>query len=484
MKIESKIWVPAIMTAAVAAAGTAFWPTQALALLVFALLVIFIWQNPNRLFYLTVALATLALPTFIPTAITVGSVGIKAYELLLLVSVIYASFRYKGRPPIALIAFGGLIALWTMIGLLSQHPPAKVVYDVRNLVMLWLACYVAWRVSGTEVIPGVIRWIKWILWISLGLSILASSALISVAGRVEDASLPVSGSDVGESAVRLLTPATHLSLAVLCVVVVMLISGQYRIKSVLPYLIPALTMVVISFSRNAILGIAVAILFGLIASRTAGSIMKAVGYSLATITVFWLLVSSSSILNQVPGGTWLNSQVEGFSERVLGGLNSDTLSIDNSAQFRFQQENLLIEPRIAEAPIMGHGFGYAYKIPIGIPGTFNADFAPYYAHNFYLWVLAKTGLIGLVVFLWFALLPTVRSLRRTELTVVATGGAILALLATSFVAPMPIGSPTGFILGALIGVCTGQTTASRLDAVGSGHQPEEMKPAIYSSHDR
>lgn len=464
MKIEFKVWAPTVAVSVLVSAGAAMWPSNAFALIAVTGVIFFIARNPDRLFYLTLVAATMALPAFVPTSIAIGPIGVKVYEPLLILSVVYAAVKYRGRVPAALSGMAALIVVWASIGLLAQHDPSKIIYDTRNLSMLWGACFVACRVAGTHVFGASLAWVKWILWISAGLSLLASVTALPLGGRVEEATLPVAGAGAGaaEGAVRLLTPATHLSLAVLCVLAVLVVTSKLRFRTVSSYAIPALIMVFISFSRNSLLGIGVAVLFGLLASRNVRSTAKTLASALAAVTTFWMLMASSSLLSTLPAGAWLNKQMEGFSGRVLGGLTSETLTVDSSAQFRFQQENLLIIPRIAENPFLGHGFGYAYKLPTGVAGTFNADFAPYYAHNFYLWLLAKAGLIGLALFLWFALVPAIRSLRGGSPAMVAAGGATLALLATSFVAPMPIGSPTGLILGALIGVCAATSEARQL----------------------
>lgn len=460
MDIETKVWVPAIALSASAAAVAAVWPEKALLAVAGAVVCIFVGRNPDRLIYLTVAAATAATPVFIPSGFSLGPISVKTYELLLVISAVYAAMKYRGRIPISLVAFGLLIAGWAMFGMLAQHEPSKIIYDVRNLLMLWASCFIACRVAGTRVVDGVLIWVKWILWVSAGLSLLASTVGLPLAGRVEDAALPVAGADVGESAVRLLTPATHLSLAVLCVLAVVVVTTRPRVKIVLIYAAPAILMVFISFSRNALLGVAVAVIFGLLASRTVGTVARTIGFTTLTAVVLGLLMISSSALDSFPAGAWLNKQMAGFSGRVLGGLTSETLTVDGSAQFRFQQENALIIPKISEAPVLGHGFGYAYKLPTGNPGSFYADFAPYYAHNFYLWILAKAGLVGLCLFLLFAVVPLVKSLKARSVVATAAAGGVAALLAISFVAPIPIGSPTGLLLGALIGLCASHTAAT------------------------
>ena len=58
--------------------------------------------------------------------------------------------------------------------------------------------------------------------------------------------------------------------------------------------------------------------------------------------------------------------------------------------------------------------GYAYQLPFGKAGTFTATLGTTYAHNFYLWWLAKAGAVGMASFAVFALTPVVRGIRSAS----------------------------------------------------------------------
>lgn len=49
---------------------------------------------------------------------------------------------------------------------------------------------------------------------------------------------------------------------------------------------------------------------------------------------------------------------------MLGGVSSSALAVDESALERLREDNLLYRT-IAEAPVFGHGLGYAYQRPNG-----------------------------------------------------------------------------------------------------------------------
>ena len=68
----------------------------------------------------------------------------------------------------------------------------------------------------------------------------------------------------------------------------------------------------------------------------------------------------------------------------------------------------------ADAPLFGHGVGYAYQLPLGKAGTFTATLGTGYSHNFYLWWLAKAGAVGMASFAVFALTPVVRGIRSAS----------------------------------------------------------------------
>ncbi|BBY59338.1 hypothetical protein MSAR_24740 [Mycolicibacterium sarraceniae] len=116
-----------------------------------------------------------------------------------------------------------------------------------------------------------------------------------------------------------------------------------------------------------------------------------------------------------------------------------------------QAENAHLWIAIPEAPIVGHGFGYAYQPAFGRANSFTATYGPYYAHNFYLWLLAKSGIIGLGGFALFALIPIVRGLRTPLVEAKASAAFAAIYLAVCVVSPAGESGTAAMVLGIALG---------------------------------
>lgn len=113
-------------------------------------------------------------------------------------------------------------------------------------------------------------------------------------------------------------------------------------------------------------------------------------------------------------------------------------------------------PEIQKSPLWGNGFGYAYKpINTGRALSDKSENLQCYAHNFYLWLLVKAGPVGFLLFLVPIARVLVAALRGSGHVALTTGALAAGLLAVSFVAPMPLGSPTAVLLGLVTGACAG-----------------------------
>lgn len=445
----------------VASLGIATHPWATLAVAVFVVLVGYFFLKPAALVYCTVFTAITTLPDFIPTSFSVAGSSVRAYEPLLILSAIFALTKIRARRGtdwrVGLLF--SLFVIWSMLGLAMGNPILRIISDVKIPMYLVLAYLVASRVFGTYLVHGVVRILRVSLWISAGVTFLSSAFGISIAGREADSTLNLAGT--GEEAVRLLSSATYPALAVVCGAVALAVAGRATLRSSLSICVPALLIVVVSFSRNNILGIAVAIIYGLIAARNTQIIQRGLSYLSGFIAVLGCIVLTSLALRDGPIGAWLYQQIEAFKGRVLGGLTAEGLAKDGSAQFRFEQEDAYLIPDILDSPFWGHGFGYAYKPAFTGRHNVSEDFQ-YYAHNFYLWLLVKAGIIGFAIIFATFFLPVIRALRSSDTGTLACGAAAASLLACSIVAPMPLGSPTAVLLGSLIGVCAAQTGLRRI----------------------
>lgn len=448
LRAVTAITVVAAIAAGMLAADRPFALVSGLVLVAAAIAVA---MRPERLIYLTVALAVTTVPAVIPTTFSAGGLTFRFYEPLLVLAGVYVWARH--RPPgYATTRFAvlvGLLGAAAAVGYLSGNVPAKILFDVRWPMLMAVALYVGAGIAGTPIVDRCVRLLPWLMWLSAGVILLASAVGLALPGRAEAAAL---GNDATSEATRLLTPSTFPALVVLCAAAALVIARRAAFRSMLVLIAPAFVVVFLGFSRNHLLGLAVAVAFTILAMRNADTTIGLFGRA-ALVAVPTALIGGV-ILAALPPGSWLDNQVGGYSARVLDGLSSESLNTDPSTQFRLQ-ENRDLSRAIEDAPVIGHGLGFAYRPGTGPPGQYMRDQAPYYAHNFYLWALVKAGFLGLLAFGYVMLTPVLSALRSPSSTQLAAGAAAAALLAVSVVAPVPLGSPTAVLLGALLGLLAG-----------------------------
>lgn len=422
------------------------------------LLMIAILSRPRSLFYLTVGLAFLSVPAAIPTTWGVAGLSIQAYEPFLILSTLYALIYF----PVAretLIRECALLALFLVgaaYGLANGFPLAEnaILSDILMPLYMVFALMITTRIIGTD-LPGKIwRFLIPVLWFSAAVTLADSALGFSISGLSED-SVRVSGQILADVGTRIRSPASWLSVAVVCGILAYVASTNRKVGSLAPWLIPAAFIATVSFSRNTVLALVVTLLFVLFANRDfrLSVIKRTVGYFVVAsvgVVIVLILVHSWS---ENPLSAWVVEQQNGFTQRIVNGLSRSELAIDASAQYRLTQENPYLISAIRESPIVGHGFGFPYR-PLYSGGyeLEEAQRLQYYAHNFYLWLWTKAGVLGLLVFVWAAVVPVLTSFRGSKIAI-AAGAASAGLLASSLVAPVPLGTPSALLLGILFGLC-------------------------------
>ncbi|EUA11526.1 O-Antigen ligase family protein [Mycobacterium kansasii 732] len=199
--------------------------------------------------------------------------------------------------------------------------------------------------------------------------------------------------------------------------------------------------------------------------------LTAIGAVVIAATVAWSLF----LLRGSSTGTWVVEQFGAFTRRVLGGVSTGALAVDPSTLDRLREvENL--DRAIVQAPVFGHGLGYAYQQPYGSdPDEFTMKFYPTYSHLFYLWWLAKAGVVGMAGFAVFALTPLFRALRRASVPAKVSAAVSAGLLAMSTVWPLPE-MPTdavslGLALGATMGFAGVRPAAPAVDEMAGTQAP-------------
>ena len=433
--------------------------------------VVVLAARPRLLVPATLVALTVATPAGVPS----GFGGLLFYEVLLLPTLVYVALR---TPPTLravrwLSAYAIGIGLGVTVALFSGHEPSRVFADVRFPIALGACYFVAAGTVHHRKVYSVLLAARVSLWISCSLLLLAVFTGLTLSGRSETASLDTS--DVAStSAIRYLTMATMFALAVLCAVVVALALGQMRLRAALHYLAPAAVIVFLSFSRNSILALAVSLVFAVVVSNGLRDKRRVVGQVLVKGLVgllFLLVLVQSGVLRD----TAVGENIDAYVDRVVTGLSSDARRTDPSLLYR-QSEVQPLWDTFTASPIVGRGFGYAYKAPYG--SGFTADDGRYYAHHWYLWLLAKAGVVGM---LGFAILvvASLAGCRRSQLGV-PLGGAAVGLLTISVVAPVPLGSGAG-VLGALLGAVVFQGDAVRSTEARLMHGAGAVDASGFSS---
>ena len=241
-----------------------------------------------------------------------------------------------------------------------------------------------------------------VLWVSLLLLTASSFSLISVTGVAEEASL----GDAASNAVRLLTPTVFVALAAACLMIARLILGMADcVRWAVVLLMPSIGILLLAFSRNSVVGIGVAAAMALLCHRRALSGLLRICLIVGAASA--LLFSAVQVGGAFGAGEWTSLQIGAYEARVISGLAPESLAADPSAQYRVL-ENENAWAAIKKSPIVGAGLGAAYQEPRGPRGTFGGEIEPYYAHNFWLWVWLKLGLLGISAFLFAFVVPIQR----------------------------------------------------------------------------
>jgi O-antigen ligase len=422
-----------------------------------AVLVAALALRPAWSLYIALVLGLTAFPAFIPYSVQLGSTTVFVFEPFLFVAAGWAIATHQG-PAVARFRgwlLAALLGVAALMGVASQHPPVEIVSDGRGLLTVLLSFVVASRIFGTHYVATSLRVLKYSIWVSLAVVALSMVLKFPMAGRTEAAALFRNSSGAGFSdSTRYLTAASQMSVFVLCACLALCLTERVTLRQAAPYLVPSFALTFLSFSRNSFLAVGVAIVFAIIIARTLKPVIVTARLAIV-VGLPLLILGLANAAFGLPGGDFVAVQVQAFSSRVIGGLDSTTLADDTSAIARMNEDAYLFKA-IGEAPVFGHGFGYAYRPPVGQAGSFSATKGQYYGHNFYLWITVKTGVLGLIAFLILAAAPVVACLRRRSNEAIALGSAAAGLLLAIAFAPFPNdvsngGSlAVGLLLGALV----------------------------------
>lgn len=210
-----------------------------------------------------------------------------------------------------------------------------------------------------------------------------------------------------------------------------------------------------TLARNLL--IAGVISFGLLAllldreeRHNLGQMLLGLGLSLAVVLGFLALVFKTSTL--------ITQYATAYAGRLERMFSSEILSRQENLFSRWEEMRFALQ-RLVQHPILGIGLYNPYRPPFyeGEPVTLR-----HFIHNAYLGLWLKTGILGLVSFLWFSVAFLRQGFRGWQgiseplLRGVALGSlvAYVGLLFTNFVAPSFLQPGSLAIMGVTLGLTT------------------------------
>lgn len=410
-----------------------------------------IWlTGPHWMAFIALTVSFTAVPAAVPAGKVIGDVGIFVHEILLLLAIAFLIPFIRGRTSIFALPVGFVMLVVVpavATGLVRGNEFRMIVWEARPLLMIAAGFLLSILLINFGFLRQAIKLTGLILWFSAIMVMIGSSTGLQIRGRNESL-VDVTGRLVG-GVERLVTWTQIPALAVLIVILVLSIISRVGPRLLLGLALPAAIITVLGFSRSALVALAFAAAAAVLVNYRQLSLYRLTRYLLAGAALILLLILTFQLLKTFGIGGWIADQFGAFSRRVLGGL---TIGADRDLSWQFRvNENDNLWRAMHDSRVLGNGLGHAYQNPYGPVGSWTRTYGPYYSHNFYYWLVAKAGLVGLAGFLWFALLPIARGFRAPA--VGAKVGAIVALsiLVISYVWPIPEGVPDSIVLGIALG---------------------------------
>lgn len=266
------------------------------------------------------------------------------------------------------------------------------------------------------------------------------------------------GSNIELASRRVQTSTTAAGLFLMC----LLAAGQVRGVNLrviggwwlLGAIAGSVVLTVLSYSRNSLLAIAVAMVVAVAAfgvtplaeriSRTIGLVL------LATLAVVIFVVLAGLL-----GGIFADV-VDAFDGRVVSGVQTDAVTTDPSVLWRVDETRLALDS-IRENPL-GTGFGEFYRAAQANE-PFRGNDGRLYVHNFFFVWMVKLGVVVGTAVLGAAALgaaalffPRRHCSRENRETLIATGCAFLGMCAANFVSPSFASRDFAMIFGVVVGI--------------------------------
>ncbi|KKC03055.1 O-antigen ligase family protein [Mycobacterium nebraskense] len=412
------------------------------------------WVKREGMAGVTLFLAFAALPEGLHVGKVIGPVAIYVYQVAAVLAIGYLIPIVRPRFKDFLLPgmFVLTVLYFTVVGFQMGHDTTMVLHESTTLIEMVIGFVLALLIVYAGYLKFCMRVMVVTLWFSAAMAIFSSLHAIRLAGRAES----LEGATGAGQALRIVLSTQTPATAALTALVAASIIGRVRPVTYLAFGPPALIISLLAFSRNTLIAVAVGATvaffanFGWRALRRS-AIVAAVSAGVAAL----ILPGSLFLLQHSEAGSWLSDQFTAFNQRVFGGVSASALATDESTLDRLR-EVARLNAAIAQAPVFGHGLGYAYQLPSGNdPKAFAWTLGPTYSHLFYQWWLAKAGAVGMAAFAWFALTPIVRALRCATVPAKISAAVCAGLLAISAVWPLPEMPMDALALGLTLGTAMG-----------------------------
>ena len=450
--------------------------TKGVMLIAGMLCLVVYWAKPEAMAWIAVFLAFAALPEGLHIGKVIGPMTIYAYHVVLLLAICYLIplVRPRFADYMLPLLFALTVVFFTAVGFETGHSPVVILREATFLFEMVGGFMLALLIVYGDYVTGVVRALAVTLWFSAGMGVLSSLHLIRLAGRLES----LESSTGAAEAMRVITQSLTPAVATLTTLAAAQIVARVRFTTFLALGPPALVIAVLAFSRNTLIAVGMASAVAFLANLGWSAMRRTARFATIGAAVFAFTVPAALFLLQdSAAGVWLGDQFAAFNRRVLGGVSSSALAVDDSTLARLA-EDANLERAIAKAPVFGHGLGYEYQLPFGKdPTEFTETWGTTYSHNFYLWWLCKSGAVGMGSFAVFALTPVVRALRSASAPAKISAAVSVGLLVMSIVDPMPEDPASALTLGLALGSALAFATRNR---AGKDADPVrvEQQPAL------
>jgi hypothetical protein len=403
------------------------------------------WVKPQAMVGVALFLTVASLPDGLHVGKIFGPIPVYASHVTLVLAICYLIPIV--RPSLSEFRLPGMFALtvffYTEVGLASGNATDRVVHEAMFLLEMVGGFILAMLVVRSGYLKGTMYAIAVTLWFSAGMVLASDLHVIRLAGRGAE-----SMAENGVQADRLITTTGTTAIAALAILVTAQIVGIARPAAWLVFAPPALIISLLAFTRVTLLGVGLAAAVAFIATLSWSALRRIAKLVTVGAVMFAIAVPGALFLLQhSTAGEWLSNQFTGYNNRVLGGVSTNALAVDDSTLSRLR-EDAKLNDSIAEAPLFGHGLGYAYQPPYD-----NDWFAlgNTYAHNFYLWWLCKSGAAGMLAFVVFALTSLIRGLRSASAPAKISAAVTVGLLVMCNVAPLPEEPGSALVVGMALG---------------------------------